>query len=202
MFLEWSIMGFVGIGTFMLLHALMSRRPISHAMRPPQGSNPGIRALQSLARLAGWITLVTLGVLVVTGWSGPWQAKPLTGYALMTHVAAGAVFALALAVWVMLRAGCYMGDEAKRSPCVLGWTQRFCFWGMVLLSLPLILSIALNLFPLFPQNGQHGLARCHRYAALGFVLTAWGYTYLVWHTEWRKTVSPHAPIVKENSCHS
>jgi hypothetical protein len=73
---------------------------------------------------------------------------------------------------------------------------------MVSLSLPLILSIALNLFPLFPQNWQHGLAQCHRYTALGFVLTAWGYTYLVWRTEGSKTVLPQASIVKENSCHS
>lgn len=199
MFLEWSIMGFVGAGAFMLLHLLMSRTQAARATKPVRNARPGTRILQCLAHLAGWTVLVALIALTCTGWSGVWQARALTGYALMAHVAIGVMFALALAIWVMLNADRYTSAVARPAP---GWIQRFCFWMMAVLSLPLILSIALNLFPLFSQSQQWALAQCHRYSALGFVLAAWSFAYWRWRTEWRKTVSPDTPTRKENACHS
>ncbi len=81
-------------------------------------------------------------------------------------------------------------------------SPRLSFRMMVVLSLPLILSIALNLFPLFPQSQQWALAQCHRYSALGFVLAAWSFSYWRWRTEWRNTASLDKSTRKENACHS
>ncbi len=199
MFLEWSIMGIVGAGTLMLLHLLMSKTPTEEATRRSWNSKPQARVLHRLAQLAGWAVLLTLFVLMATGWSGVWQARALTGYALMAHVAIGVPFALALAVWVMLTAERHTSSSAHAAS---SWIQRLSFRMMVVLSLPLILSIALNLFPLFPQSQQWALAQCHRYSALGFVLAAWSFAYWRWRTEWRKTASLDKPTRKENACHS
>jgi hypothetical protein len=188
MFLEWSITAFVGMGTSMLLHLLISRSKLVPTAGPVDVRRPRSRLLRTLTRLAGGMTFLTLTVLTVTGWSGAWPARHLTGYALMVHVAAGAVFALVLAVWAVLSAGRYFraGDPASGAA---GRLRQFCFWSMTVLSLPLILSIALNLFPLFAQSAQAGLAQCHRYSALGFVLAAWGYAYRRWREGWSHGVS-------------
>lgn len=205
MFLEGSIMGFVGAGALMLLHLLMSKTQAAGATRPVRNLPPGARILQGLAHLAGWTVLVAVILLTCTGWSGVWQARPLTGYALMAHVAIGVMFALALAIWVTLTAERYTLAAERHSAAANpapGWIQRLCFWMMAALSLPLILSIALNLFPLFSQSQQRALAQCHRYSALGFVLAAWSFSYWRWRTEWRKTASLDKPTRKENACHS
>jgi hypothetical protein len=77
-----------------------------------------------------------------------------------------------------------------RALCAEETAKRLCFWVLLVLSLPIILSIALNLFPLFPMDWQHGLAVCHRFSALGFMLTALGYVYLIRRTQGKRNLKP------------
>ena len=179
MFLDLSIMGLVGTVTLIILHALMARSGSAKQSRPTNVVSGQPHGLRRVSRGAGWITAATVIVLTCSGWSGVGQGTALTGYTLVVHVTVGTAFALFLVVWVVLRAGCVTVLGTGHSQTLQRWIG-LCFWLMVLCSLPLILSIALNLWPLFGMEQQRALAQCHRTSALVFVCTALVYTYLVW----------------------
>jgi len=57
--------------------------------------------------------------------------------------------------------------------------QRICFWLIVVLALPVILSIVLSMFALFGTKGQEFLLDTHRYSALLLALIVIVHTYLI-----------------------
>jgi len=91
----------------------------------------------------------------------------------------------------ILRVGCAMhttkimvGDAHPTSANVAvpekhELAQKICFWLIVVLALPLILSIILSMFPLFGTHWQELLADTHRYSALLFALVVIVHTYLM-----------------------
>jgi cytochrome b561 len=62
------------------------------------------------------------------------------------------------------------------------YLQKICFWLIIILAIPLILSIVLSMFPLFGTKGQEFLLDTHRYCALLLALVAIVYTYLIIRT--------------------
>jgi len=133
----------------------------------------------------------------------------ISSYYLMLQVTAGGVFAGCLAVLVLMRAhrcrfnkgdwqqlrrliwreeselvGALVTAERAEAgkPAVarsseLG--QKICFWLIILLALPVILSIVLSMFTLFGTGAQEFLLQLHRYSVLLLVLVAIVHTYLV-----------------------
>ena len=53
------------------------------------------------------------------------------------------------------------------------------FWMVLLLSLPLMLTVILGLFPLFGTDGESLLIRLHGYSALLLLITALGELYVI-----------------------
>ena len=64
-----------------------------------------------------------------------------------------------------------------------GLVQKICFWLIVVLALPVILSIVLSMFPLFGTKGQDFLLNMHRYSTLLLALIAIVHTYLIIRTK-------------------
>ena len=60
------------------------------------------------------------------------------------------------------------GKSSKEQVNSVG--QKISFWLIVLVSLPVILSILLTMYPLFGTHGQEVLLYLHEYSALILVL--------------------------------
>jgi hypothetical protein len=96
--------------------------------------------------------IAALIVLAITGFGFGWPISyPLNGFPLLSHVGFGALFAMALTVWALLRAK--SGGNA--------W-----FWLLVVCGIVLILSILIAMFPILGTHGQHVAIVVHRVAAI------------------------------------
>ena len=119
-------------------------------------------------------------VLMVTGVIYTWILRtPMEGYMLMLHVGAGGVFAVSLAVLVVLCAEqCGFGatDISSSSPKA---REKVSFWLMAIAGLGLILSAALAMFPLFGTEGQHWLLSVHEISVYLALLAGLLYAALV-----------------------
>lgn len=136
----------------------------------------------AIRKLVYLLVLLCFLVLVVTGfYPALVLQKPIYGYWLVLHATFAPVFAICLAVlavmwaenciftkddWLFLRS---RGNELLR---------KICFWLVVLLALPVILSIALSMFKIFGTQGQDFLLQLHRYGALLLALAIIVHTYL------------------------
>ncbi len=148
------------------------------------------------------VALVCFVVLVITGfYPVVFLGEHLSGYLLMVHATFAPVFAGCLAVlalmwadncrfekndWPWLQKLLYGEAAAKPAgaKCQLG--QKVCFWVIVLLALPVILSIVLGMFPLFGTDGQEFLLNLHRYSTLLLAAAAILHTYLIIRTKMAK----------------
>ncbi|RKX45606.1 MAG: hypothetical protein DRP64_04470, partial [Verrucomicrobia bacterium] len=84
----------------------------------------------------------------VFGWP---ISTPLNGFPLLAHVGFGALFAITLTAWALLR--------AKSGGNLWFWLLEVC--GIVL-----ILSILVAMFPILGTHGQHVAIIIHRVAAI------------------------------------
>jgi cytochrome b subunit of formate dehydrogenase len=135
-------------------------------------------------------------VLAVTGFCPVLiMGRHLAGYMLMIHVTAGGVFAACLVIlavtwahqhrfnesdWLWLAA--VVGRRLPKSDLLPKEGRLFCklcFWLIVVLGLPLMLSVVLSMFPIFGTAGQNFLANTHRYSTLAFAVVAVVHTYLL-----------------------
>jgi len=156
-----------------------------------------------LKKLVYVVAMVCFVVLSITGF-GPWLilGKSLSGYWVMAHVTFAPVFALCIAVlavmeahnqrfdkgdWQLVehlvRAGTTDEDFVGSSSIIV---MKICFWLILIVALPLILSIVLSMFPLFGIRGQKFLLQLHLYSALLLALAAIVHTFLVIRTQVRK----------------
>ena len=147
-----------------------------------------------LRKLVYFVALLCFVVLAVNGfYPSVVLGGPISGYWLMLQVTAGGVFAVFLAVlavmwahrcrfdksdWQQLRR--LIWREASESS-ELG--QKICFWLIILLALPVILSIVLSMFTLFGTGAQEFLLQLHRYSVLLLALVAIVHTYLIIRTQ-------------------
>jgi MFS family permease len=122
-----------------------------------------------LRKLVFLVGLLCFAALAVTGFI-PWLVfgEQIAGWWLVIHVTAGGVFAGCMAVLAVLSAENNRLDK-------LG--AQVCFWGVLFLSLPVILSPVLSMFKLFGTDWQRLLLQIHRYSTL--VLSIFALAYLL-----------------------
>ncbi|MHC4911693.1 MAG: cytochrome b/b6 domain-containing protein [Planctomycetota bacterium] len=155
-----------------------------------------------LRMLVYLVALVCFVVLVITGfYPVVFLGEHLSGYLLMVHATFAPVFAGCLAVLALMWAdNCRFekndwpwlqkllhGESAAKpadAKCQLG--QKICFWLIVLLALPVILSIVLGMLLPFGTGGQEFLLNLHRYSTLLLAAAAIVHTYLIIRTQIKK----------------
>jgi hypothetical protein len=121
-------------------------------------------SIQTLKKLICAITFLSSFVLIITGFFHPLVlSRTISGYWLMLHVTAAAVFVCCLTLFALM----YAEENLLKKPAVL---RAMTFWLILLLALPLILSIILSMFPLFGTHHQELLAEIHRYSALSIAI--------------------------------
>jgi hypothetical protein len=100
----------------------------------------------------------TMTVLAITGFLFGWPlGYPLNGFPLLSHVGFGALYAIVLTGWALLR--------AKSGGNV--W-----FWLLVVCGIVLILSVLIAMFPILGTHGQHVAIIVHRVAAILSIIAA------------------------------
>jgi cytochrome b subunit of formate dehydrogenase len=152
--------------------------------------------LGKLKKLLYLLVMLCVIVLAVTGFYPVLiLGEHISGYLLMIHVTAGGVFVVCLAVLALTWAHTHRFN-ASDWPSLVSLFRReardhrllpensdllrkICFWLLVILALPLMLSVVLSMFPLFGTAGQNLLANTHRYSTLAFAVVAIIHTYLI-----------------------
>jgi len=153
-----------------------------------------------LRKLIYLLALLCFVILLITGFYPVLvHGEHLSGYLLMLHATFAPVFAACLAVLAVMWAhNCRFNKSdwpwlqhiihreiASDEPVTTkhNLVQRICFWLIVLLALPVILSIVLGMFPLFGTKGQEFLLNTHRYSTLLLALVAIIHSYLIIRTK-------------------
>lgn len=168
MFRMISIIGFTAVflGIAVCYIALPSNRQ-SLSKKPGLWST--IRRLVYLLAL-----LCFLGSAITSFYPALILKEAIHGYWLIVHVIFAPVFAVCLAVLAVMWAGnCYF---CKNDRPLL---QKICFWLIVSLAIPVILSIVLSMFSFFGTKEQEFLLQLHRYSALLLALIVIVHTYLI-----------------------
>ncbi len=155
--------------------------------------------LGALKKLCYLLTVVCFVVLGFTGFY-PLLARGghISGYLMMIHATFAPIFAICLAIlgltwasgfrfektdcpWVqrLLRRVTRMQVSVPEGACKWSLTvQKGAFWAVVVLSLPLILSILLSMFPLVGTHWQEILLAAHRWTAVVFAVAVIILTYM------------------------
>lgn len=158
--------------------------------------NSLLGALKKLCYLVAFICFI---VLALTGfWPLLVRGEHISGYLMMIHATFAPVFAICLAIiaitwaggyrfekddcpwlWRLLRRVTRLPIPIQQGPCKCSRVlQKAMFWSVVALSLPLILSIILSMFPLFGTHWQEILLAAHRWTAVMFAVAVMVHTYL------------------------
>ena len=155
--------------------------------------------LTLLGKFKKLLYLVAMPCVVVLAVTGFYPVlvlgKHISGYLLMIHVTTGGVFAACLALLAFTFAHSHRFDEkdwpwltsvvrrelqnSKLLPENSDLVRKICFWLLIILALPLMLSVVLSMFPLLGTAGQLLLAEAHRYSTLAFAVVAIIHTYLI-----------------------
>ena len=154
-----------------------------------------LNLIDILRKLLYLLAMLCLVILTINGfYSSLVSAEPISGFRLILQTTAGGAFTVCLAILAVMWAhNCRLdknywpwltnllrhqsANTAAPEKYELG--QKICFWLIVMLALPLILSIVLSMFPLFGTEGQKCLLHLHRYSALLIALAAIVHTYLL-----------------------
>lgn len=114
-----------------------------------------------LKKAATAVGALTILILAATGFT----PGTIQGYGLMLHAACAPVFILCMAYLVVA------GARANACPLSgLALIRAVCFWTLAFLTLPLALSIAVSMLPLFGTHMQHVLALVHTVTAWIFAI--------------------------------
>jgi hypothetical protein len=150
----------------------------------------------ALSRARRIVTIVSVGLLLILALTGflpvVFLGIHLTGMLLVIHVTAAPLFAIALSALALLWAHRLRFDESDlqialgslkresqgRDPLVR-FALKAGFWLILTLSLPLMLTVVLGLFPLFGTGGESMLIRLHGYSALLLLVGALCELYLI-----------------------
>lgn len=126
-----------------------------------------IRAV--LREFRGGLYVVSLLSFVVLGATGFGSillfGDHLTGTLLIIHVTVAPVFALTLCAIAVLWAHRMRFKLPLREQSGQFWF-KLLFWGILILSLPLLLSIIVGMYPVFGTAGEEALIQVHGYSAL------------------------------------
>jgi cytochrome b subunit of formate dehydrogenase len=131
-----------------------------------------------LLAITGFVPLLVLG-------------DHLTGILLVIHVTVAPLFALSLSALALLWAHRLrflrsdgeavrelINNRYQEKENIIRFAWKTCFWLVSVLSLPLMLTVILGLYPLFGTEGEEVLIRLHGYSALFLMLVAIVHLYL------------------------
>ena len=131
--------------------------------------------------IASFIILILTGFLPIL-----FTGNSLTGVALLLHVVVAPVFAVCIAIVGIIWADAHRfvpgelrnrfglvteknnGKSSKKQVNSVG--RKITFWLVLLLSLPVMVSMILSMYPLFGTHGQEVLLNLHGYSALFLVI--------------------------------
>ncbi len=121
-------------------------------------------------KLLSIITFISIAILAISGLQAVWFTdKPLTGIPLTIHCVVAPVAAIAFVFWSII----HVGRHSQRiGPSSKERLNRFSFWGMLTLAIPMILTIVLCMFPIFNPAQQKSLIHWHYYTSLGLTILA------------------------------
>jgi cytochrome b subunit of formate dehydrogenase len=148
-----------------------------------------------LRKLVYLLALLCFVVLFITGFFSKLVfGETISGYWLMLHATFAPIFAICVAIlavmwayncrlnkkyWPWLQKILQRDISDQAIPHKHELTQKICFWLIVGLAVPLILSIILSMFRFFGTHWQELLADIHRYIAIVFALAVVVHTYLM-----------------------
>jgi hypothetical protein len=161
------------------------RRRSAAPAKPAQAVVPWwFRAFRGLVAFAA---VVCFAILAATGFYPTiFTGARLTGYPLMLHAGVSPVFAVCLALLAVFGAqshACRCKSECQSAPSApptapdVRTGRKVCFWLILIIALPLILSIALSMLPLLGTQMQHLCFQVHRYSALLITMAVLFYSY-------------------------
>jgi cytochrome b subunit of formate dehydrogenase len=158
-----------------------------------------------LRKLIFLLAILCFVILAVTGFVPRVVfGVAISGWWLMIHATAAPVFAACIAILAVLWAdrnrldknywpllNRILGRQPKSAvaPERHELKLRICFWIILVLSLPVILSAVVSMFPIFGTHGQEVLLQIHRYCTLLLSLFAIVYLYLAALTEMNRTAA-------------
>jgi hypothetical protein len=159
----------------------------------------------ALRKLVFLLAILCFVILAVTGFIPRVVfGVAISGWWLMIHATAAPIFAACVAILAVLWAdrnrldknywpllNRILGRQPKSviAPEKHELKLRVCFWIILALSLPVILTAVVSMFPLFGTHGQEVLLQIHRYCTLLLSLFAITYLYLAALTEMNRTAA-------------
>ncbi|MBN2325509.1 MAG: hypothetical protein JXR73_00045 [Candidatus Omnitrophica bacterium] len=136
---------------------------------------------------------LAFALLSLTGYTAPYTVTHyLTGYALLLHAALAPLFALCIAAWAVVYAPRRVFTEEdwlwlrnrdrleERTAHGLAFGKKACFWLILIASLPVILSITLNMFPIFAAQTQPIVITVHYAGVILMSIGILGYAGCSW----------------------
>lgn len=165
-------------------------------LRQFRDSRHGRGTAGALSRVRRTAAIVSGGLLLILALTGFLPVivlgTHLSGLLLVIHVTAAPLFAVSLSALALLWAHRLRLDESdwqvalgsgKREShgkdALVRLALKVGFWLSLTLSLPLMLTVILSLFPLFGTRGETLLIRLHGYSALLLLMGALGEIYLI-----------------------
>lgn len=158
-----------------------------------------------LRKLVFLLSILCFLILVVTGFVPRVVfGTVISGWWLMIHATAAPVFAACVAIlavlwadrnrldknyWPLLNRMLKRQPQSTAAPEKHELNLRICFWVILTMSLPVILSAVVSMFPLFGTHGQEVLLQIHRYCTLLLSLFAIIYLYLAALIEMNRTAA-------------
>ena len=141
--------------------------------------------------------LLTVGLFLILALSAYLQVLisggPLSGWLLIIHVTAAPLFAVSLMLSILVWArrklfnsqdGYYLQQLFRQQKILLlrgsdtEFWYKLIFWIFMISAIPAMLSIILQLYPLFGSAGMENLLIIHRYSTLILFIAAVNCTYL------------------------
>jgi hypothetical protein len=158
-----------------------------------RGGRDGGRSLDRIRSGTGIVSAVLALLLSATGFlPAVLFGSHLSGILLVIHVTLAPLFAVSLAALALLWAHRLQFDaedwqiversgsrDVRPKEALVRFSLKAGFWTLLGVSLPLMLTIILSLFPLYGTEGETLLIRLHAYSALLFMLTALGEIYII-----------------------
>ncbi len=144
--------------------------------------------LRLLLKLLVYVCGATCCALLVLSGFGPMiiTQEPITGYVMLLHVGLAGFFTVCVALFALFSSTRHiftkpdqlllrymlLGNQDSRitASTSAGFWMKICYWLMLIVSLPLMLSIALSMFPLFGPEAQETLRCLHIYSAFLMIL--------------------------------
>ncbi|MFC1724575.1 cytochrome b/b6 domain-containing protein [candidate division KSB1 bacterium] len=173
-----------------LLRALISGSIDSFKKLRTLRSLKPVDIINYLKTLVYLLAVICVLVLAVTGFA-PYllSGKSPTGFILMLHVSAAPVFAVCLTLLVLLTAHRHVfnmsdqfpeGDKKEKEDIHKNKTyEKLCFWLIVLLTVMVMGSIVMSMYPVFGTNGQEFLLNLHLISSGLFFAAVIFHTYLL-----------------------